>query len=352
MLAYPAQHVREFAVNDHDAIYIWVPKAVRALDEAPPDLAAEAEHFHPEYPRGLGILTGALAAPVGLVDPRLPRAVTLLLFALMLLCVYDTLSCRDNAAGAVAAMVVLGSIPMVLRWAPSGLADLPLAGFVLLATIGLAPGRGGLPAAPLALAGALGALVVKDEGLVFFALATAILAAQELRARRPGAALASVAVAALLAVPWVVLRSRPLTGSPVLWKSTFENLGLTILRADRTVQELLHYALGFPDPSPGGYALPDAVPGGDLLLHVAIVCGLVLMIGRGGRIPVLPAALLLLVDFVVIVMSHVMIDWQLVTALHRLVSQCLPVLLVAAIDKLTMPDAAAAAASARTPAPA
>jgi hypothetical protein len=275
--------------------------------------------------------------------------VPLLLFALLLLCVFDALSARGNLAGAVTLIVILGCLPLTLRHATSGLVDLPLGGFIALGCIGLAPQRDGRSAPWVALAGGLGALVLKDEGLVFCGALLLVLGTDLLRSGRARAALAAVLVTGALAAPWLILRSRPQTGTPLLWRGAFQNLGLVLIRFDVTVRELLHLAMGFPDPSPGGFSLPDVVPGGDSVLQAAILSALVLLIGRRSRFPVLPVCLLLLADFVVILMTPVVIEWQLVTAANRLVLQALPALLLAAVDKLTMPDEAAVAGSARTP---
>jgi hypothetical protein len=350
VLAQPWLDVRAFAVSEHDATHIWVPKAVRALEEAPPHLGAgspadparEVAHAHPEYPRGLGILTAAVSAPLGRLDPRLPRAVPLALFLLTLLCVLDALSARGNAAGGFAAMIVLASIPLVLRSAASGLADVPLSAFVLLGCAGLALGRSGASVGAT-LAGGAGAMTIKDEGVVFLGALVLVLAVRLARQRRLAAAGAAVAAAAVLAAPWIALRSQPDAGVPHLQSSILENAGVLLMRCDLMFREIAHLVLGSPDPSPGGYAHADVVPGGDLVLLAALACFLALVIGRGGRFPVLPLGLLLLADFVAIVLSHVQVEWQLVTALNRLLLQCLPALLVAAVDKVTAaPEGASA----------
>ena len=155
----------QFGIDENDAIRIWAPKAARALDEAPPRLEG-TDQAHPEYPRGVGVLTAAVSTCVGHLDSRLPRLVPLFLFAMTLLAIFDALSARGNVAGAFAAVLILGAIPVVLRQATSGLMDLPLAGFFMLGGIGIAPQRDGRPATAIALAGAWGAMVTKDEGLV------------------------------------------------------------------------------------------------------------------------------------------------------------------------------------------
>jgi hypothetical protein len=334
LLLQPLADARNFAVHEHDATRIWAPKAVRALDEAPPDLAAEQAHAHPEYPRGLAILTAGPSAVLGAIDPRIPRFVPLLVFALSLLCVFDVLAARGTTAGACAAVAILGSIPFVLRQATSGLADVPMAGFVLLGSAGLVTGRDGRPSVPVALAGALGALVTKDEGLAFAAALLLVLAIRLVRAGRPGSAVAALGVAGAAAAPWIVLRSGAHAGTPLLLGSLLENAGLVLTRCDQMAREIAHLALGLPDPSPDGIVVAELEPGADPVLHAALACGLVLLAGRGRRFPVLPAGLLLLADAGAVVLSDVPVDWQLVTAMNRLVIQVLPVLLVAAIDKL------------------
>jgi hypothetical protein len=360
LVAVPVVDALRYGIEENDTVRIWAPKAVRALDEAPPVLAG-LDQAHPEYPRGIALVIAAVSMPAGSIDPRLPRFVDLFLFAMALLAVFDALSSRGNSWGALAAMVILGCLPVPLRHATSGLMDGVLGGFILLAGMGLAPQRDGRRALAIAFAGAWGALVTKDEGLPFFGAVMLALAWGVFRrgrgwAGRVGAAVerprvvTGLVLSALVAAPWVWLRSQ-VHGEPFLARSAGQNLGLLVSRVDQMIRELGHLALGLPNPFPGGFTLPDIVPGADRMVQVALVCALVLVVGRRpGGFPFLPAGLLLLTDFFVIVFSTVGIDWQLVTAYNRLTLQVFPLLLVAAVDKLTTPDRVPARAPAEGPA--
>jgi hypothetical protein len=350
LLFVPLSDARQIGITENDTVRIWAPKAVRALTEAPPRLEGW-DQAHPEYPRGVAILTGALSMPLGGLDPRLPRFVGLFLFAATLLCAFDALSARGNPWGGLAAMAILGSLPVPMRHATSGLMDGTLGGFILLAGLGLSAPAPGRRAIAVAVAGAWGALATKDEGLPFFGAVMLVLAWDFIRRprgwtvqlgqaiERPRIATALV-LSALVAAPWVLLRSQ-VHGEPLLLQNSPQNAGLLLMRADLILRELGHLALGLQNPFPGGYSQPDVPPGGDLMVFTAIACGVVLLVGRRrGGFTVLPAMLLLVTDFFVIAFSTVGIDWQLVTAYNRLTLQVFPLLLVAAVDKLTSPDPA------------
>jgi hypothetical protein len=332
---------REFAITENDAVLIWAPKSVRAWSEAPPVLD-DPGHWHPEYPRGLALVVATVASPWDELDGRTPRYVGLALFALLLLAAFDALSSRGKTAAGFAVVVILGCLPTVLRQVATGQADVPLSAFVLLACIGLAPQRGGLPAALVALSGAFGALVTKDEGLVFWGVAVLVLAVRLARGGHRRAAIATVVSTVLLAAPWLLLRSRAPGQDSLLLGAWWQNAGFLLMRTDLAIREVAHLAFALPAPPPDSFpfVLPDVVAGADRAVWTAAACGLVLVAGRGGAFPVLPVGILFLSYLGVVVFTAVGIEWQMVTAYGRLVIHGLPLLVVAAADKLMGPDAA------------
>jgi hypothetical protein len=326
LLAVPFLESRAFGVSEHDAVEIWAPRAARALDEAPYVLDHSTGLAHPEYPRGLGILTAAAGVLCGGFEPTLPRVVPLFLFFLTLLAAYDALGSRGNRAAGVFAVLILGAIPLLVHHASSGYADVALAGFVMLGTLGLTSGRDGGRATGLAIAGALGAIAMKDEGLAFAAGLALFMGWR-------GALAASI-----VAAPWVVARWGAPTEGVVSVHSAVQNVGMLLARFDQLVRETGHFMLGLPDPSPGSARIPDAVPGGDLVSQLTLLSCLVLVIGRTGSVRALPVGLLLLADVGAIWISPQPVAWHLATAANRLMIQALPLLVVAALDKASAPN--------------
>ncbi len=353
--ATPAFHVHDVIVHDHDAVYIWAPKIARALTEAPPRLSDISVQFHPEYPRGLAVLTAAVGAAFQPIDPRLPRAVPLVIFAAMLLAVFDALACRRNVTGGALAVLILGALPLLVHYGISGLCDVPLAACMVLVTMGLAPTATGARAWPLALAGALGAASLKDEGMIAAVASVAVMLVWALRQRRVGVTLGVVAACVAVLGPWLMLKRqlmqellkddpiRGLSGFASMGRSFFmldsgrQNLGMLLLRVDQLVREVAHLLLGFPDPSPGGVAMPMVTPGANTAGHVALVAMGILVVGRQRVFPILPVGILLAAHFVVVAITPEPLDWQVMTAYDRLLLQATPALVLAAIHRLTAP---------------
>lgn len=354
LLAAPIVDAACSAPTAHDAVHIWLPKFAEALEVAPPDLRADRWfESHPEYPRGFPLLAAAVVLP----GPRDGRTLALTGAALAwlgLLVAYETAARFGNRLGGFAAVLAIGALPAYARHAGSGYADSALAAAGLVAAAGLSRDET-RPRRPwIALGGAVGAAVLKEEGAAVLAATCAILAGDVFRGRAR-ATLPALLCAVALFAPWAALRADAPPRGTLFVAGASANAGAVWLRAESAALEILHLAFALPDPSPDGPDFGGPAPGRDPLWWL-LAAAVVYVAVRGARpFDVRPAALQLALLCGAFALTPEPLDWHVATAANRLALHAAPPFLAAAAFLLTArrpPRAPAADVAPAAPPPA
>ncbi len=313
----------------HDTTFIWLPKAARALDEAPPSPVSSPEHAHAEYPRGWPSLIAAAGGFSHRLDPRAASILGVLVFILILVSLLDAASIHATPVAGIVAIAFTGAVPEMANAAPSGLADLPLAACVLLATIGLSTAIG---APMVALVAAAGAGAIKDEGLVVAAIVTLICATRAVR-RRDAQSLALAFLPWAFLAPWLAIRSGVGSRATLLMPGLLDNAGLALRRIPELVGHLATMSMGPHTPHIAA-AYPGLVAGSIWVLPTTFGCLLVAIVGRS-KFQCRVAFGLLVASAAAYIVTPDPLEWHVWTSAERLAVQALPALaLVAATSFL------------------
>jgi hypothetical protein len=335
-----------------DAIATWWPKVLEVARGEPAllETAADAVHVHPEYPRGLAWLA-SVASPGGAPDARWLRLCTWL-FGWLVACslVEWARGLGRPRAGLLAAGVFL-LISDVAVWSSSGYLDLALAGAVLLCSVGLAlRERDAAAGTAMAVLAAAGGASLKQEGAVLILVVAAACLLDLRHGSRRRVALSGLA-GFVVVLPWWLAR----TDAPGEVLSSAQQVlsspWLLLARLTAVGRELVGYLM---DPvvlkeAAGKVKLNDADVPMAMAFRALVVSGLVLL-PRGRRcLTLAPAAAMLAAILVVFVITPHPLQWHLYTAFPRLSLQILPVLLLAAVWRLSEPVELAGEASAGAP---
>ncbi len=303
----------------HDAMLMWWPKVLEAWNgELPDPTRLTLTHTNQPYPRGMAWLT-VLGCVFG---PPTPQAMASLAMAWAWLTALAMVSFarsvgRTGLGLAAAALFVLA--PDVARHAGAGMADCAIGGAALLAAIGLARRTSAPEGHRIAIAAAIGAASLKEEGTVVLLAVGAHFAFDVLwRADRRWNALRCGPAIAVL-VPFTLLRAHVqqtrMEALPVL----LHDPHMLLLRGIAVCEQV------------ADFALRHSPVAGPLLLGALLV-----LLPRGWPRPLTPwpALLLLPVAMLVYATTTVAVQWHVQTTFDRLLIELLPTVLLAAALRL------------------
>ncbi len=202
-----------FPLYDWDGFAIWGLKArvlfTTSLRERPEYFfQAPLSFSHQDYPLLVPFLTAGVYGAVGQVNDQLGKMPQLLLYVALACTLYHALRWK-LPRGAAAILALIGiSVPVLIRWAGAGNADLALTTYYGASVYYLVRGRWEEDCRALVLAGLLTGFMAftKNEGLALAAINLLVLALFSLR--RPGGAPGRMLVlfflaAALVLAPWL-----------------------------------------------------------------------------------------------------------------------------------------------------
>lgn len=307
-----------------DAWSHWNLRAKFLTDSSTWRLAVSAEHglTRPDEPLlWPAVVTRGWTYGGAPGDPRIPILASFLFSAAIpLLLGFALAMLRGPALGWLGGVILLTSTPL-WRQAPGQYADMPASCLMLaaLVTAALAERKAWAPGA-LALSGVLAALAAftKNEGVVFLVLLAAAVGWQ---ARGKALAWLGGALA-----PALLALSFALALAPKTNPLSFALLG-NMSRGGAVMKNFLDSLLQLGD-----------FPAHPLLLFATLAFVLKLRSPRGPWWPLLPPALLLLADLVILWITPPSGGWQIDTALDRRMTQVLPGLLFAAVLLVRAPE--------------
>lgn len=325
LTAAPWLHAATAPLLYHDSMLMWWPKVLEAWNGQPPDLTAlTPTHTNQAYPRGMAWLTVS-----GCVfGPPTPQAMATQAMAwawLTALAMVEFARGIGRTGLGVAATAAFVLAPDVARHASSGMADCAIGGAALLAAIGLARRAQAGEGHRLAIAAAVGAASLKEEGSVVLLVVGAhfaydVLARPERRWRALG-----TGGAVLVLLPFLRLRAHVqqtrMDALPVL----LHDPHMLAMRAVATCEQLV------------AVAIERGLCTGPL-----VAFALLLLIPRTWPRPLtpLPALALLPMAMLVYTTTTVELPWHVGTTLDRLLIELLPTVLLAAVLRLRRDDAA------------
>ncbi len=331
----------------YDAVAIWWPKLREVAAGLAPVLENGPGHLHAEYPRGLAWLITGMADELrsfgdltGASGADLLRRTSWLFTWLGAAALYEAGRSRGNSLGGFLAGLLLALLPATALWAHSGYADPAIAGAVLLAGLGLTLRRQGQGGRGLAVVAALGAASIKQEGAVLVVVVAGLLLVDSVRCKHVRfTALAGLAAFALL-LPWALRRGAE--DAEVLG-----SLGEVLLDPMRLTERVVAVAravgLFLTDR---GALVEDAFHPPVFWAGWVLGAGLLVLLPRGrSEIDARPALVLLAAIVAIYVVTPFDLHWHLRTAFPRLLLQALPLVLLAAVHRITAPAARVEASS-------
>lgn len=325
----------------YDAVAIWWPKLREVAAGLAPTLENTTGHLHAEYPRGLAwMVVGALpfsAVPdgfPGVADGRMLRLASWFLAWVTAGAVYEAARRHDNRAGGPLAALLLAALPAYALWSHSGYADLAIAGAVLLCGLGLSLRREGLGGRGLAVVAALGAASIKQEGAVLVLVVGALLLLDVARCKDVRAASVAGLLSFAALFPWYARRG----GEDAEVLGSWADIVFDPYRLSERITAVADAVWLFLTDR--GALVDGAFDPPFFWAGWALLAGLLVLLPGGRRvIDARPALALLAAVLAVYVVTPFDLHWHLRTAFPRLLLQALPLVLLAAVHRVTAPPA-------------
>lgn len=305
-----------------DAVLVWWPKVEEVAAGRWPELhAATTLHSNPGYPRGMAWLTN-LASPWAAPTPptMLLVAWTWTWLSALAMAAFARAHCWPRAGLALAGAFVL--LPDVALHAGQGMADGAVGGAILLAAIGLSTRQRDGNGLGLAIAAAVGAPSLKEEGKLVLLVVGAFLLLDVCRRRLPWARALPAAAAPLVLVPfWWAKAGDRATRLDVL-PALLHDPDMLVARLAAVLEHMFR-----------------RIGEGPMWAGLAAIASLLLLLPRHWPRPLSPwpALVFLPVATLVYVATGVPVRWHVATTLDRLMIEVLPTLLLAAGLRLAPP---------------
>jgi hypothetical protein len=300
-----------------DAVLAWWPKVVEVARGQWPELhTATLLHNNPGYPRGMAWLTN-LACPWAAPTPATMQMVawSWTWGAALAMAAYTRELGHARAGALLAGSLVL--LPDLARHSGLGMADGAIGAAILLAAIGLASRHRRGDGEALAIAAAIGAPSLKEEGKLVLLVVGAFLLADAVRQRAGRRACVQLGAMALLLVPFWWAKASGGQGATRLdvLPALLHDPDMLVARVAAVAEHLLRAATNGPSWS--------GLVGGVALLGLAV---------RGWPRPVTPwpALVFLPVACLVYAATGAPVGWHIATTFDRLMFEMLPTLLLAA----------------------